>query len=124
MKEAGYEAFVYDLPSASRKPPQEAATLADDAELFNRQATLLADQGKEVVLLPHSYGGLVASECVKGLSKAEREAAGKRGCVSKVVFLTSVVPPVGESLQSLMGTLLPDFIKVDVRCPIPHSAGC
>ena len=111
MKEAGYEAFVYDLPSASRKPPQEAATLADDAEFFNR-------------LLPHSYGGLVASECVKGLSKAEREAAGKRGCVSKVVFLTSVVPPVGESLQSLMGTLLPDFIKVDVCCPIPHSVGC
>lgn len=114
LKEAGYEAIVYDLPSASRKPPQEAATLADDAEFFHHKASLLADQGKKIVLVPHSYGGLVASECVKGLSKAEREAANRPGCVSKVVFLTSVIPPVGESLQSLMGTLLPEFIKVDV----------
>ena len=117
LKETGYEAHVYDLPSASRRPPQQAATLADDAEFFHQEAATLADQGKDVVLLPHSYGGLVASECVKGLSKAERSEAGKLGCVSKTIFLTSVVPSVGESLQSLMGSLLPEFIKVDVRFP-------
>ena len=120
LEGAGYEAFVYDLPSASRKPPQQAATLADDSEFFHHKASLLADQGKDVVLLPHSYGGLVASECVKGLSRAEREEASKQGCVSKIVFLTSVIPAVGESLQSLMGTLLPEFIKVDVCPPIPR----
>ena len=114
LKDAGYEALVYDLSSASRKPPQEAATLADDAELFHQKAATLADQGKDVVLVAHSYGGLVASECVKRLSKAEREEEGKQGCVSKIIFLTSVIPLVGESLQSLMGALLPEFIKVDV----------
>ncbi|KAK3116867.1 hypothetical protein LTR53_002307 [Teratosphaeriaceae sp. CCFEE 6253] len=113
LMQAGYEAVVYDLPSASRKPPARAATLVEDAAFFHREAEKLAGQGKEVVLVPHSYGGLVASECVKGLSRVERDAANEVGCVSKIIWLMCVIPPEGSSLQAVLGTLVPDFIKFD-----------
>lgn len=118
LKDAGLEAAVYDLPSANRKTPQEAASLVDDAEFFHQKASALTKQGKQVVLVAHSYGGLVASQCVEGLSKAERP--GQAGFVQRIIYLTSVIPRLGQSLQSLMGTLLPEFIKIDVS----FEVGC
>lgn len=110
----GFEAFVYDLPSASRKAPEPAATMADDAALFNEKATRLADEGKDVVLLVHSYGGIVGSECLKGLSRAEREADGKTGGVVKIIYLAAIVPAVGESLRSILGPTKRDYVSFEV----------
>ena len=115
LTRSGFEATVYDLPSASRLPPQAAATLAEDAAYFHDITKKLADESKEVVLVAHSYGGIVASECVEGLSEAERQAAGKPGAVVRIIYLTSVIAPLGDSLRSVCGDGLPAFLRLDVR---------
>lgn len=74
LKDQGYEAFVGTLQSASRTPPEKAATMKEDAAYFRGIVEFLAGQGKDVVILGHSYGGIVATESVKGATKAEREA--------------------------------------------------
>jgi pimeloyl-ACP methyl ester carboxylesterase len=88
--------------------------MADDAAFFHGIVEELADQGKDVVLVTHSYGGVVGTEASKGLSKSERTEAGKDGGLVRLVYLTSVVPTPGNSLGDLMGTLLPTYIKIDV----------
>ncbi|KAL6242931.1 hypothetical protein RBB50_010031 [Rhinocladiella similis] len=113
LRENGFEAAAYDLPTASRTPPQPAATLADDAAFFHDIAQKIADQGKDVVFVTHSYGGVVGTEASKGLTKAERKAVGKEGGLVRLVYLTSVVPPVGKSLADIMGDLVPTYLKVE-----------
>ena len=59
-------------------------------------------QDKDVILIPHSYGGVPASESTKGLSKKEREAEGKKGGVIMFAYLPCLVPPVGKSTGAIL----------------------
>jgi len=109
-----YPAIVSDLPSASRLPPAPAASMADDAAHFHGLAESLADEGRDIVILTHSYGGIPGTEAAKGLAKTDREAEGKKGGVIRLVYLTSIVPPVGGSQLSVMGPLS-EVINIEVR---------
>lgn len=118
LRARGYEALAADLPSASRLPPQEPATMAEDAAHFHGIASSLADEGKEIILVAHSYGGIPGTESAKGLAIADRKAAGLKGGIVRIVYLTSIVPPVGGTAQSAMGSdIMPDFITVEVSAP-------
>ena len=120
LKSLGITSTAHDLPSASREPPQPAATLADDATYFNTEAVKLLDQGKDVIVLGHSYGGMVATECMKGLKEKVAEGKGK-GKVLGLVYLTALIPKKGESSQTLLGSASVDYIKLNVSRSI---CGC
>ncbi|KAK4943610.1 hypothetical protein LTR10_016905 [Elasticomyces elasticus] len=113
LRRDGFDAIVEELPSASRSPPEKAATMQDDAAVFRDVVEKLADQGKDVVFVTHSYGGMVGTEASKGISKKERKEAGKEGGLVKLVYLTSVVATPGKSIGELMGSSLPTFFEVD-----------
>ena len=115
LREYGYEAIVKCLPSASRSAPEKPATMYDDADYFRSVIEALADEGKDVVVVTHSYGGVVGTEAARGVIKEDRQAAGKPGGIIRIVYVTSVVPTPGNSLRSLMGDLVPSFIEVEVR---------
>lgn len=114
LREYGYETIVKDLPSASRVPPEKGASMYEDADYFRAVVEKLADEGKDVVLVTHSYGGVVGTEAAKDVLKTERKAAGKPGGVVRLVYVTSVVPTPGNSLRSLMGDLVPSYIEIEV----------
>ena len=110
LKANRFEVFIYDLPSASRKPSQQAATLAEDAMFFNGVLTSLCDAGKDVIILGHSYGGMVISECARGLTTKH----GGRGRVVGLVYMTALVPLEGQSLGVMTAVVGLDFVKADV----------
>lgn len=112
IRSQGYEIIVKTLPSSARTPPEQPATLAEDAAFFHDIVEGLSDQGKDVVLVMHSYGGVVGSECSRGLSKEERAAVGKAGGITRLVFLTCVVPEVGASLQDTTSSGSPPWLIV------------
>lgn len=91
--------------------------MADDAAVFHEIIKKLADQGKEVVLVTHSYGGIVGNESVKGLSKEDREAKSKKGGVIKIVYISSVISEVGKSSPL---KLAPDYLTFEVRSSLFH----
>jgi len=70
LRRNGYEAIVGALVSASRVPPAPAATMDEDAVYFRGIVSGLADEGKDVVILTHSYGGVVGTEAAQGYAKA------------------------------------------------------
>lgn len=99
VRSQGYEIVVDTLPSSARTPPEQPATMTEDADFFHDIAEKLADQGKDIVLVMHSYGGVPGTECSKGLSKADRQEAGKPGGIIRLVYLTCVVPDVGVPMK-------------------------
>lgn len=113
IRNLGYETFVNQLPSTGRHAPEEPASLQDDAVFFSSIIEKLADQGKDIVVVMHSYGGVVGTEAVKGVAKAERQKSGKLGGVIKLVYVTAIVLPVGYSVLGEQGDPPPGLAEID-----------
>ena len=96
--------LVPHLPSVSpgrdQSGPVPPPTMYDDAAMLRAEITQREDQGKDVVLLGHSYGGVPATESLKGVTKGEREQEGKKGGVVRIGYLTCIVGKKGESAMS------------------------
>ncbi len=107
----GYDGVAINPPSIGEKP----ATMTDDAAEVARVTSKFADQGKDVILISHSYGGVPASESAKGLGKKERQAAGKKGGISALLYVTALLVEPGQSLGSTMGDAVPNYVHVEVR---------
>ncbi|KAF4954338.1 hypothetical protein FGADI_5361 [Fusarium gaditjirri] len=81
------------------------ATCQDDAESLRRKLLLpLIEDSKDIVVLMHSYGGMYGSQAVQGLSKKEREQAGKKGGVIALIYVSAVTPVEGKTTLDMMGT--------------------
>ncbi|KAJ5885214.1 hypothetical protein N7495_009724 [Penicillium taxi] len=105
----GFPTECKSHPSIGAEPPTK--TLADDAASQRELLTQLADEGRELIVVAHSYGGVVASSSVEGLDKATREKEGKTGGVVKVVYMGSFALDKGKSLLS--GGNPPPFMNID-----------
>ncbi|KAF8205315.1 Alpha/Beta hydrolase protein [Mycena galopus ATCC 62051] len=106
----GYNVHGVELETVNGRHRAEAAGMYDDAAKVAALASRLADEGKEIVLVAHSYGGLVACEASKGLAQSVREKEGKKGGVVRIVFVTAVVPREGQSLADVMGSETSDYV--------------
>lgn len=99
-------------PSNGAEPPYK--TLQDDISHLHEFLKSLVHTGKYLIVVAHSYGGVVASGAVAGLSKAERKRQGLLGGVSMILYMTAFVIPKGLSLKDTMGGKFPDFMNVQV----------
>jgi hypothetical protein len=62
-----------------------AITSADeDTALVHSTVSKLAEAGRDVVVVVHSYGGIPGSDAMKGLAREERSGKGLRGEVALV----------------------------------------
>lgn len=100
LQAAGYSVKGQDLPSSG----DDAPTQSFDADVAMIRYLILneIERGRDVLLLPHSFGGITASEACKGLTREERQAAGRDGCVAGICYMAAFAMPVGESLMSKM----------------------
>ncbi|KAL2109767.1 hypothetical protein VUR80DRAFT_2032 [Thermomyces stellatus] len=74
----------------------------DDAAHIQAHAAPLADAGKDVVLVTHSYGATPGTQSIQGLSKAEREVKGLRVRVVGIAYITSLIPELGKPAGSVL----------------------
>ncbi|KAJ8125147.1 dyp-type peroxidase [Lasiodiplodia mahajangana] len=121
----GYDIKVLHLPTVGLGPGKgrdgPAAGMHDDAAHIAKEVETLADEGREIILVAHSYGGMPATESTKGLSIKERQAAGKKGGIIRIAYKTVLLTPVGEPASSLFTGDTP-IEPPDVRVQIsPHS---
>ncbi|KAL2688960.1 hypothetical protein Neosp_003010 [[Neocosmospora] mangrovei] len=90
-----------EYPSVGAEPPNKG--LADDANAVRASVERLSDEGKKVVLVVHSYGGLVGANAVEGLGYKQRQREGKTGGVILFVYLAAFVTPLGKSIKEMLG---------------------
>ncbi|KAF4341806.1 hypothetical protein FBEOM_4263 [Fusarium beomiforme] len=125
LKKYGLNTTVIDLPSVGyRDLLLPAASMEQDAKHIRKFTTKLADDGYEIILVMHSYGGICGTESTAGVSKSERQASGKPGGIVHLVYISSPVPEVGGSVQTMMGDNMPHFMELKGDYLISEPEGC
>lgn len=103
-------------PYASSNPPDPStATCANDIDSL-RDGVLLPlinEQRKDIVILAHSYGAIVASGAAKGLDKTTRDSNGQVGGVIGLIYVAGNIVLDDESLGEASGGIYPPFMKLD-----------
>lgn len=101
--------------SAGQGRPGAPPSMYDDAAQIAEVVEKLADEGKDVVIVGHSYGGVPTTQSVKGLSKADRQKEGKKGGVVRLAYMTCLVPEHGATAASVLSGAPPEqTIKMNV----------
>src|ERR1700742_3199523 len=108
----GYTMLCPQQPSTGATPP--TVTLYDDAAHVRGELELLIEHGQEVVLVMHSYGGMVGTQAAAGLGKAERMKRGLSGGIVRLFYACSFLLPLGADLAGGLGGKLPPWIKEEV----------
>jgi pimeloyl-ACP methyl ester carboxylesterase len=108
----GYEAHALHLPTAGK---DLACTPREDAAFIQETTRALAEEGKDIILVMHSYGGLPGSDSAKGLLKRDRKAEGKQGGITHLVYIAAFLLAEGQSLAECLPKELPDWVHVEVR---------
>lgn len=103
----GYSAYPIELKSANNGegPP---VSMYEDADEIQLVISRLADQGISVVLAMNSYGGFPGTQAGKGLSRAERQAAGKPGALIGLVYLSAMLAAEGDFVNKVMEGKMPE----------------
>lgn len=121
LEEAGFATQPGAYPSCSPAEPS-AATCANDIAALRDTilGPLVEKQHRDVVILAHSYGGIVAGGAAKNLDKQTRTSQGQAGGVVGLIYVAGNIALENESLsESLGGGDFPPFIKMDkvrTRC--------
>lgn len=114
LEEAGYSTFPVSYGS-SNPPDPSTATCANDISAVREDVfvRLVEHEHRDVIVLAHSYGGVVAGAAAKGFDKTRRRALGQEGGVVGLIYVAGNITLENESLLEAVGGAYPPFIKVD-----------
>jgi hypothetical protein len=115
LEAAGYNVASSPLPSLDPPEPGSVTTISDSTFIAEKLLSPLLDEGKDVVLVMHSYGGSPGSAAARGQSKVERTSKGLMGGVIGLVFIAALLAPEGASLLSAVGGRFHPWVQVNVR---------
>ncbi|RAL13080.1 alpha/beta hydrolase [Aspergillus homomorphus CBS 101889] len=110
LKETGYTTELVHLPSVGATVPVPD-TSADISQIRN-QIDRLAATGQKIIVVAHSYGGLVASEAIQHLDQASRQAQSLTGGVTHLFLCCAFIVPEGRSLLAALGGTEPSWFNV------------
>ncbi|OQE36733.1 hypothetical protein PENCOP_c011G06559 [Penicillium coprophilum] len=114
---ASYDVHYAGYPSLNPKDPLVANCQADTEAITDVLQSLVEDEGKDVVVFMHSYGGMPGSAAASGLAKSQRMKEGKTGGVIGLLYLGAFIVAEGLSCAGLQGGELPPWILLDQPSP-------
>ncbi|TVY50477.1 hypothetical protein LCER1_G006877 [Lachnellula cervina] len=117
LKAAQFPVLIATHPSLNSAEPSTATTTQDAQAVREILLPLIDDQGKNIVLLTHSYGGVSGSAAAYGLSTASRAKAGKKGGILGIACIAAWRVPEGERLVDMLGGSDPPWLLRDQPSP-------
>ncbi|KAJ6114159.1 hypothetical protein N7512_007604 [Penicillium capsulatum] len=91
---AGHDVRYAGYPSLDPADPTTTDCQADTDAITNTLRPIV-EEGKDVLLLQHSYAGMPGAAAAVGLGKVQRHQEGKAGGVIGLVFIGAFVVPEG-----------------------------
>ncbi|KAL2829289.1 hypothetical protein BDW59DRAFT_142441 [Aspergillus cavernicola] len=113
----GHPTHYAGYPSLDPINPTIADCKTDTDVIARTLRSLVEDEGRDIVLVMHSYAGMPGAAAAKGLGKVERKREGRSGGVLGMVFIAAFLVPEGASCAGLQGGSLPDWILLDNPFP-------
>lgn len=112
LQDLSFPTAYTSCPSLNPSHPT-TADAANDTETVLQEVLLplIKNDGKDVVLVMHSYGGVSGSSAAKGLSKVTRSGEGKKAGVVGLIHISGFVFPAGASVADGQGGQLPAWVK-------------
>ncbi|CAJ2503855.1 Uu.00g112490.m01.CDS01 [Anthostomella pinea] len=117
LRVAGYEVYTTAHKTNTSEPFQPLPTPYDDAEPLRELTTRLADEGKDIMFVMHSYGGLPGSIASQGLGKKQRQEQGKPGGVVRLFYITAWIAEQGK--MGMDSVPVGSYPRVD-KFPVEH----
>lgn len=109
LEASGFEVVIPAHPSTNEARPPNAG-LAEDTAHARAEIEKLVDAGKRVVVIGHSYGGMVATNGLPGLGLESRKANGQVGGVINIIYQSGFALPEGGSSEFVF-ILLPHKLQ-------------
>jgi len=123
LTKAGYNVHGVHLPSYGANPPLKS--FDPDVLAVKDVVNKVLSTGKDVVMIFHSYGGVVGCEALKEyVNEHETGKSGKQGWgrIRRLVFVAAFVLPEGGSLMAGLGFKPLPWFNIDVSTFPPQSS--
>ena len=116
LKKLSYPTEVVPLKSSGNAVTTH---LEDTAIIREALESLIVSEGKAVILVMHSYGGVAGTNAVHGLEAAARHEKGEKGGITHCLFIAAFLVPKGNSLIGMFPEA-PPYLYPDVgHCKDP-----
>ncbi|KAG4443506.1 hypothetical protein IFR05_000979 [Cadophora sp. M221] len=103
LESLGYPVVAVALVSVGKTHP--AATYLDDVAAVHEAILPILGEGKEVVLVAHSWGGIVGVASTDGQTIRERAERGEKGGIKSIFMIAAaMIMKKGTSLSESNGT--------------------
>ena len=113
LETAGFPTTTVPLPSVNSVTPT-AATCAKDADSVREKLiSAIEADGKDILVIAHSYGGIPTGGASRGLSKASRRQEGKSGGVLGLIYMCAHVVPEGTTVLGYLGIDYPPWVQLN-----------
>ncbi|KAL7958840.1 hypothetical protein V8C34DRAFT_281850 [Trichoderma compactum] len=99
LEAAGFSAET----TTNRSAGNAGITVQDDVAHVQSLLIPQIDEGKNIVVVAHSYGGVVGSGAIVGLDKRGREARGMKGGVIGIICIAAVMTKPEKSTHEMKG---------------------
>ncbi|KAI0482261.1 catalytic protein [Xylariaceae sp. FL0804] len=125
LRASGYRVFQPALPSLTDhdKPDFASKTLGDDALAVRSEIKILVERGDKVIVVMHSYGGLVGTEAItRDLSWDQRQSRGLPGGVVRLFYFAALILSKGQSVLGAFGESPNSEVKPNGRFTMKNTA--
>ena len=96
LKAKSIDSICLSMPSVGASPSLPGFN--EDVTVIRKTVFDLVEQGKDVILLMHSYGGIPGSQAVEDLGKNLRAKSGHNGGVIRLLYVAAWVLQEGERM--------------------------
>lgn len=106
LQKAGYNTRAMDLPTVGFPEQQPLADFWGDVAVVQKHLTELIASGQKVILVLHSYGGIVGTQAVEGFDVVPLEGSAdgeEKGGLVQMIYLCAFVGLDGKSIGDLLG---------------------
>ena len=112
LEDLGYGVHSRQMPSVGNDNPPE--DLSQDIAALREIVAQAIGDGRDVIVVPHSWAGIVTGSGLVGLGKMQREEKGEKGGVVRGAYICSFITPEGVSLMDSLQHQIPDWWDIEV----------